>query len=110
MALALAVGGACASTGTAQQGDALQVAAIIERSAIPPYTGYIRTWIRFKVAANGLKLVVLLPHFEDGRRIPEVGEICQIRYHTEVIEGQVGEENVKQANANVVDQMECERG
>ncbi|WP_242163616.1 hypothetical protein [Lysobacter sp. M15] len=54
--------------------------------------------------------MVLLPHFEDGKRIPEVGETCQIRYHAEAIEGQVGDKNVQEATANVVDQMECERG
>ncbi|WP_379654230.1 hypothetical protein [Pseudoxanthomonas sp. UC19_8] len=51
-----------------------------------------------------------LPHFEDGKRIPEVGETCQIHYHAEVIEGQVGDKSVRAATANVVDQMECGRG
>lgn len=110
LALALAAGGSCASTGTDQQGDPLQDAVIIERSAIPPYTGYIRTWVQFKVKANGAERVVLLPHFEDDKRIPEVGETCHIRYHAEAIEGQVGDKNVQEATANVVDQMECERG
>lgn len=108
LALALATGGSCASPGTNEQGGALHDAAIIERSAIPPYTGYIRTWIQFKVRSNGMELVMLLPHFEDGKRIPEIGETCQIRYHTEVIEGQVGDKDVRDATANVLDQMECE--
>jgi len=110
LALSLATGAACATTGTDPRRGALNDAVITERSAIPPYTGYIRTWVQLKVKSNGTDLTVLLPHFEDGKRIPEIGETCRIRYHSEIIEGQVGDESVQEANANVVDQMECERG
>lgn len=109
LALVLVAGSSCASTGADQQGIALQDTTIVERSAIPPYTGYLRTWIQFKVSSNGAELVVLLPHFEDGKRIPEVGDTCRIRYHTETIEGEVGDKNVQEAIANVADQIECER-
>lgn len=108
-ALTLAAGISCASTGADQQSETLQDAVIIERSTIPPYTGYIRTWIQFRVKAKGKELVVLLPHFEDGKRIPDVGETCQIHYHAEVIEGQVGDKNVRETTTHVVDQMACER-
>lgn len=60
--------------------------------------------------AKGKERVVSLPHFQDGKRIPEVGETCQIHYHTKVIDGQVGDKSVRAATADFVDQMECDRG
>jgi hypothetical protein len=110
LAVFLATGAACAATGTDQHRDALEDAVITERSTVPPYAGYIRTWIQFEVALNGTKHIVLLPNFEDGKRIPETGDTCHIQYHSEVIEGQVGDKYIRAATANVVDRMECEGG
>ena len=55
-------------------------------------------------------MVVLLPHFEDGKRVPEVGEICEISYHAESVDGVAGEKNVQLASANVIDHLECKKG
>ena len=109
IALVIVSGSSCASTGNAPPSVTLQNAAIIERSIIPPFTGYIRTWIQFKVSANDTDVVVLLPHFEDGKRIPDIGDTCKIGYHIESVDGQVGDENVQLESANVIDHLECKK-
>ena len=62
------------------------------------------------MSASGVDVVVLLPHFEDGKRVPEVGEICEISYHAESVDGVAGEKNVQLASANVIDHLECKKG
>lgn len=109
LALILVTGSSCASTGSVPPSTTLHGVTIVERSITPPYTGYIRTWIQFKVRAAGTDIVVLLPHFEDGRQIPEVGEMCEVSYHIESVDGQVGDKNVRQVSANVIDRLECKR-
>lgn len=109
MALTLIAGSSCASTGNTPPSTTLRGATIVERSPLPPYTGYIRTWIQFRVNVNGANMVVLLPHFEDGKRIPEVNEICEISYHTESVDGVAGDKNVQLASANIIDRLECKK-
>ena len=107
LALALVAASSCASTGNTTPSTKLQGATIVERSIIPPYTGYIRTWVQFKVRANEADVVVLLPYFEDGKQVPEVGETCEISYRTGSVDGQVGDKNVRLASANIIDHLEC---
>ncbi|HEX7804373.1 MAG TPA: hypothetical protein VF471_16645 [Pseudoxanthomonas sp.] len=109
LTLMLASGCSCASTLPEQARKELKQAVIVERSIVPPYTGYIRTWIVFKVKASDSIVEVLYPHFEDSRRIPEVGEICSINYHAEAVDGLIGDKTQKRQHANVIDQLKCVR-
>lgn len=98
----------CASAGTQQSSNKIGKAVIVERSIIPPYSGYLRTYILFKLKVDDSNLEVLYPHFEDGKRIPEVGEACALSYHVESVDGQVGDKSVKAANVKVIDSLACE--
>lgn len=108
LVLLLGIGSACASPKPKQQTRKLIQATIVERSAIPPFSGYLRTYVGFKVKADSSELDFFYPYFEEGKRLPEVGDVCDLAYHTESVDGHVGNIAINAKGSKVVDSFECE--
>lgn len=65
-------------------------AVIITRSATPPFTGVVKTWIALTARVDGRSVEVLIPYFSETQDIPQVGEVCSIGVVKEEANGIAG--------------------
>jgi hypothetical protein len=80
---------------------------VVWRSDLPPYSGYTRTWVVFKIKYDELDLEVLYPYFSEEQKMPEVGQTCDMTYVTKKATGLAGQNFIEMASANIVLDFEC---
>ena len=107
LVLAVMAASSCATIERAAPVSPLEQALIVGRSVIPPYTGFVPSWIEYKVRRKRSDVVVLLPHFDNGRPLPEVGATCDISFQIQHVRGQVGDKISTVESANVIDSIKC---
>jgi hypothetical protein len=106
-ALLCIVVNSCATKNIRQDGVSVRGAMIVERSEIPIPSGYLSTWVEYRISIKNMNTVVFLQYFGDRERIPDVGDICSISYQNGLVEGYAGRENVRLTNANIIKEINC---
>ena len=104
IALVSLLGGAI----SAQSSLTLKDAVVVEISELPPYTGLLRTWVRIGLVAKGRRTDFLYPYFEQSK-LPNEGVECDVRYHLEDVDGQIGLNIKRLKGAAVIDELNCDK-
>lgn len=90
-----------------QESNELRNAVIASRSSLPPYTGFITTWVVFGADRDGKREEFLYPYFREDKSLPVQGDVCDISFHVETVSGQAGSELVNGLKSNVIDTLKC---
>ena len=97
---------ACASLQPEPQAS-VEEGLIFERTRIPAFTGYLETWIVFKVRNGRRDFDFYYQHFNNGNVIPNVGDTCTFTYRVGHVEGVAGEGFIDLKEALIVDRFQC---
>lgn len=80
---------------------------IVERYVPRVGSGVFHVWATFAAASGDKKLHFATTYFGEGQELPQVGQTCDIEFHSEDIQGLIGARDNVWLGANVVDTVKC---